>query len=215
MPADVAETHELIGRELYYLYTKWTYFKRLFCTDDETIRLLNYAAEFFFNIYAEVIRDDLILTVCRLTDPASTKVKGQEKANLTVKQLRKLIPVADSSLHNSLDPEISVLDSHVEKFREHRNRRIGHHDLDTRRGRSHATVPSLGLNEMEDALSGIATILDLVEKHYDQDEQPYQNGIYGSGNAEELIQFIRREQSLERYFNEKEFGVDEFEVDSE
>ena len=72
MPAELADAHKLIGDELYFLYTKWNYYKLLFCSGVETITTLYYAAEFFFEIYREVLRDDIILSLCRLTDPATT-----------------------------------------------------------------------------------------------------------------------------------------------
>jgi hypothetical protein len=76
MPADVTEIHEALRRELVYLYTKWNDFKLLFCTTDENFRLLFSVAEFFFSIIREVLRDDIILTVCRLSDPANSRVES-------------------------------------------------------------------------------------------------------------------------------------------
>ena len=67
MPADVAKSHDLLGRELSFLNTKWNDYKTLYCTDDDTVQLLNYAASFFFQILREVLRDDIILAVYRST----------------------------------------------------------------------------------------------------------------------------------------------------
>ncbi|HUG66777.1 MAG TPA: hypothetical protein VMM76_03430 [Pirellulaceae bacterium] len=206
MPADLAEAHKLIGDELYFLYTKWNYFKLLFCTADETVATLHYAAEFFFEIYREVIRDDMILSLCRLTDPATTNVKGQDKSNLTIKHLAKMIPNSDTSLRQAVDSDLQDIDSKSVDFRHHRNRRIGHRDLDTRKKCSTALLPNLGLNDMDNVLAAFAALLNRIHQFYDQDERCYDEGIYGSGNAQHLIDFIKYEQDLLKYFEEKEFG---------
>jgi hypothetical protein len=62
MNAELADAHRLVGNELLFLSTKWNYFKRLFCTDDESVRLLHSAAAFVFEIYYQVLRDDIMLT---------------------------------------------------------------------------------------------------------------------------------------------------------
>jgi hypothetical protein len=79
MPADVAKSHDLLGRELSFLNTKWNDYKTLYCTDDDTVQLLNYAASFFFQILREVLRDDIILALCRITDRPESTVRGMTK----------------------------------------------------------------------------------------------------------------------------------------
>jgi hypothetical protein len=51
-----------------------------------------------------------------------------------------------------------------------------------------------------------ADILNAIESHHDQNTQDYNIGIYGSGNAEVLIEFLQREEQLARYFNRTAFG---------
>ena len=60
--------------------------------------MLDYAASFFFRIVREVLRDDIILTVCRITDPAKSRVRGEQRNNLTIKYLVSIIPPADNTL---------------------------------------------------------------------------------------------------------------------
>lgn len=206
MPTDIAKAHDLLGNQLYFLYTKWNYFKTLFCTTDEAIALLHYAAEFTFEIYRELLRDDIILSVCRITDRATTNVKGHLKDNLTLKYLATLIPNADTTLQTAVAAEITKIDAKVISFRQHRNRRIGHHDLDTRKKRSTALLAELGLTETDDVLANIAGLLNCIEQFYDHNEQSYDEGIYGSGNADDLLEFIKYEQSLQKYYEENEFG---------
>jgi hypothetical protein len=206
MNQNLAEVHEAISRELHYLYTKWNYYKRLFGTDDETVGLLSRTADFFFLIYDQLLRDDIIITVCRLTDPASSMARGQRRDNLTIAQLVALIPASEQSLLRSLEAEIADLTTHSATLREHRNRRIGHYDLETRVRRANSRLPGIGFNDVDAVLENLSNILNAIERHYDQNAQNYSVGIYGSGNVEDLIEFMQRSEELERYFNRTEFG---------
>jgi hypothetical protein len=213
MTAKLGEVHRTIGRELLLLYTKWNYYKRLFCADDETVRLLNGAAAFFFRICDDVLRDDIILTVCRLTDPASTTVRNQKRENLAIGQLMDLIPSSDGALLQAIETEVTALTSLIRTLREHRNRRIGHYDLDTRIRRASNRLPGIGLDDMDAILAKLAHILNGLEAHYGQNTAPYSAGIYGEGSAEDLIDFVQRKEQLERDSNRMEFGDEDDETE--
>ena len=75
-------------------------------------------------------------------------------------------------------------------FREHRNRRIGHSDLDTTLKLSTALLPRISLRGCAGALTSIASVLNAVEWHYARREQRYVEGTYGSGNAQQLIEYL-------------------------
>jgi hypothetical protein len=206
MPADVAESHNLLSRELLFLNTKWNDYKMLYCTDDDTIQLLDDAASFFFQIVREVFRDDIVLSVCRLTDPAISSVRGVRRNNLTIEHLISTIASADSSLHKTLNSMLPTFKSRCAKFRRHRNRRVGHHDLDTRLKRPHALLPRIEIKDTDEALEAIADVLNAVEMYFDGNQQSYNHGIYGSGGCDEMLECLRDEKKLRRYFNHKEFG---------
>ncbi len=208
MPADVAKSHDLLRRELSFLNTKWNDYKTLYCTDDNTVQLLGYAASFFFQIHREVLRDDIILTLCRITDPTASTVRGVRRNNLTIEYLISIIPDADSTLKGTLKKKklLPIIKDRCKKFRDHRNRRVSHYDLDTRLKRSDALLPGIGIVDADAALKSIADVLNVVELYYDNNEQSYAQGIYGSGDGSELIQFIEHEKELQKYFNNKEYG---------
>jgi hypothetical protein len=152
------------------------------------------------------MRDDIMLSICVLTDPASSNVKGEKRDNLTLKHLASLIPKHDSSIADKLKQLIESAKTPWEPFRSHRNRRIGHYDLVTVLQKTDQLLPDVGINAVDTALGFIANILNEVETHYDNDKTTYHSGIYSEGNAEELIDFIKRKVDLEKYYNHKEFG---------
>lgn len=206
MPPDVAEVHDRLSKALYYLYTKWKWWRRLWCTDAHTVKLLNYAAGFYFSVSHEVLRDDLILSVCRLTDPEASKVGGVQKENMTFPLLVSRVPQADGSLREEAAKALESLRDQVQVFREHRNRRIGHYDRETVLKVQGSLLSDLSLEAMDGVLADMACILNLVEHHYDQNEHNYEDAIHGSGDANELIDFIQRSVDLEKYYHESEFG---------
>ena len=95
MPKSIARIHEPLARTLWVLYAKWNAFKLLCCKADN-VRLLDNVASFFFQIVAEMLRDDILLTVCRLTDPKENRLRGGVvKDNLTIDRLVNIVPSSE------------------------------------------------------------------------------------------------------------------------
>jgi hypothetical protein len=205
MPPAITESHELISRELMLLNTKWNDFKLLFCKSDANVRRLHNVAELFFRIVREVMADDIILGICRITDSATSSVKGVQRANLTLRRIESLLPRTDTAKLRNIRNRLSAADVACKPFREHRNRRVGHFDLDTRIKRAGNLLPDIGIKKTDRALRSIGGFLNAVAKYYGEDVRSYQHGIAGP-DAREMLDFIRRANRLEAYFEDKEFG---------
>ena len=117
-----------------------------------------------------------------------------------------MIPDSDASLSIDVASDLQTIDSQSVDFREHRNRRIGHFDLDTRKKGLTALLPNLGLNETDHVLAAIPSLLNRIHQFCDQDERCCVEGIEGSGDAQALIDFIEYEKRMRKYFEENEFG---------
>jgi hypothetical protein len=206
MLKDVAKVHELLDRKLLVLYLKWSFFKTLYCTSDTSVQLLDEVTSSFFRICAEVMRDDIILSICALTDPASARVQGMNRYNLTVVYLKTLIPKSDSELTQRVDEILHKAKKYWRAFRQHRNRRVGHYDFETTIKKSGSIVPNLEIEETDAALKFIADVLNTIQRYYKGSETTYDGGIIVTDGAKELLEFIQRKNDLEKYFNLKEFG---------
>ena len=206
MPEDVTEVHELLVRKLLVLYLKWNFFKTLYCTSDASVQLLDEAAPSFFRVCAEIMTDDIILSICALTDPASARVQGMNRYNLTVRYLKTIIPKSDSELTQRVDDTLKNANKCWEAFRLHRNRRVGHYDFETILKKSGPIVPNLEIKETDAALKFIAYVLNNIERYYKGSETTYDGGIIVTGGAKELLEFIQMKNDLEKYINHKEFG---------
>ena len=91
MPAPLGELHYALYNEVAWLHFKWKDFRALFATSPERIELLNSAAPAFFNGLQRLIFEDVLLHLCRLTDPP--KSAGYD--NLTLRGLPAQIPDAN------------------------------------------------------------------------------------------------------------------------
>jgi hypothetical protein len=132
-----------------------------------------------------------------------------DRDNLTLRHLLELIPDNASTLQSEMSSCITKTESGVGKLRQHRNRRIGHFDLKTRTKKE--LLPSVGLADVDGVLSQMADVLNAIVGHYDNNECPYEYGICGGGGATSLIEYMDRNEQLERYFEEKEFGPESHE----
>ena len=69
MPTPLGEIHYALHNEVAWLHLKWKDFRALFGRDQETIDLLNAAAPAFFHALQRMMWEDVLLHLCRLTDP--------------------------------------------------------------------------------------------------------------------------------------------------
>jgi len=91
-----------LWQEFALLNTKWEEYVELYGTKPSRIELLNNAAPRFFRIVQDVLWDDLILHIARLTDPPQSKGKD----NLTIRRLSHRIE--DEDFKKALDALIKI-----------------------------------------------------------------------------------------------------------
>jgi hypothetical protein len=206
MPPELAAAHDKVDRELTVLYAKWRDFRLLFFTDDKTVALFHRTAEFFFMVYAEVLRDNLILTVCRMTDPATDR--GTKRSNLTLDYLVSLIPPTEGGLLAAVDPVLTRLKAKVAPFRHTRHRAIGHFDLLTAQKHPTSLMPNISFQNMVIVLGLMAKVLNQIERHFDGNVKNYREKLWASGDGAGLLQFIHEANAYQRYYDQKEYGQD-------
>lgn len=91
---EFSEVYEAIKNEVIWIYCHWDYYKQLFGHSPQRIDLLNETAPAFFFIIQEVLISDLITSLCKLTDTATTKIRGEEHENLSLYTLQKRLCLA-------------------------------------------------------------------------------------------------------------------------
>ena len=126
MGPDLGMLYWALYNEVASLHFKWQEYQTLYHHSAERIELLNQAAPAFFAVFQEVGRDDLILQIARLTDPAQSPGKGDRK-NLTVQALPGMIAV--STIRDAVALRVRAAVNSAAACQSWRNQRLAHRDL--------------------------------------------------------------------------------------
>lgn len=157
------------------LHMLWQQYRQLYGSDEENVRLLNRTAGLFFKVVQDELWDSVLLGISRMTDPAAT---GRRR-NLTIHSLSHL--VADPALRDevaSLSTEATLA---AEFAREHRNRRIAHHDYNFFINRSSAPLNGISRSLVEQMLEKLRRVLNRVDNAFCDNTVMYQDFIDDSG----------------------------------
>ena len=124
----------------------------------EQVELLNAmtGGAFLWDIQ-QVLLDDLMLCVTRLTD--SPSMKGGE--NLTVRQILKFLE-EDPNLHEKVTRLIVRAVNLAEPARKYRNKRVSHIDMESIRDPKQRPLPRATLDQVQKALDAIHEILNVI-----------------------------------------------------
>lgn len=112
-----------LENEVVWLHNKWREYRALFGHSEARIELLNRAAAVFFGQLDGILWEDVLLHICRLTDPVA--VGGYRQ--LTIRRLPGYI--SDPTLRARIEALLDATLSRSEFARDWRNRHIGHRSL--------------------------------------------------------------------------------------
>ena len=181
MPAPLGEIHHWLHDELAWLYIKWTDFRRLYAMGDERVALLNKAAPAFFAQLQRMMWEDVLLHICRLTDPA--KSMGHE--HLTI--LRIPDAISDPVLRNAVQLLVNDAKQKSQFARDWRNRHLAHKELPSPLGQETVKLSLGSRQNVEDALAAVATTMNHIERHYLNQTVLYTHSVEALGGVESLI----------------------------
>jgi hypothetical protein len=184
MGRELGELHHALGNELTYLHLKWKEYRALFGTSSERIDLLNEAAPDFFGKLQHILWDDVLLHLCRLTDPP----KSMGRANLTISRLS---PLVSNSIRNKLEPLIATAKVKTSFARERRHRRLAHKELPDFEGEEPKPLAAASRQHAEEALSSIREVMNCVEVHYQESPVCYEHSIEAPGGADALLNCLK------------------------
>jgi hypothetical protein len=130
----------------------------LFGTSPARIDLLNSAAGLFFRIIQDTLWEDVLLHLCRLTDPAEMA----KKRNLSLQVLPALC--ADPILRGDLTKQVQEAVAAATFARDWRNRRIGHRDLSLAMNPEVAPLASASREQVSAAISAVHKVLNAISE---------------------------------------------------
>lgn len=141
---------ESIDKRVAQLAYRWKLYGELFDSGQDNIDLLNASSASIFGLLQELMLDDVILTLCQLTDPAASG-GGKDKENASIKQLVKVSrSMTDPTIAAEIDASVERLDKLVEKLKIHRSKVIVHTDL--QHSLNAKTLPLIAYDELEGAM---------------------------------------------------------------
>jgi hypothetical protein len=169
--------------EATWLHAKWQQYRILFAESSERIELLNDVAGFFFRVIQDVLWEDIILHIARLTDPPQSVGKD----NLTLLRLT-------DAVESTLSPEIAIL---VEQARVGtqftkvwRNRHLAHRDLGLAVDDRATPLPGISRERVEHALAAIRSVLNKIQVHYWRTTVQFAD-VISHNDAEILVHYLK------------------------
>jgi hypothetical protein len=185
MPPAIAEVFDPLKAELVALHDLWALYRQVFAHSEARIQLLQRVANFFFGATQWALYHEVILALCRFTDPAESSKKPGHRPNLTLERLVDEVTKDDSTFgnqlrSNELDAVTKWRDAHFETVR---SKRIAHNDLSTMQLRWGGTPgpdwPSR--EQIGQLLCFAADLMNAVEQNYTDGPTAYallDDGVY-------------------------------------
>ena len=180
------------GDAFYGLWSAWALslmrrdeFRVLF-TQAEDVSLLNALTGGAFTWDIQIVLwEDLLLRVCRLTDPP----RSAGKRNLTVAQLPAFCRPHGNGLYEEVRRLVRVAVDKAEFARDWRNRRISHSDLATVLGEAEP-LAAASVQKVTDALDAVHAVLNTISKELMNAE--IRNTIAGAPRARAFLAYARQ-----------------------
>lgn len=204
IPPPIAQSYDFLKTEVTWLHGRWICYCQLFAVSLKRIEMLNECASTFFVIIEDVLRDEVLISLTKLTDPA------KKDKNLSLYYLQtKLNKHSDKALSGPNMLTLEKLHGHCSPFREWRNKHIAHFDLPTAMKTRLTPLPEVSREKIDNALSTLREYLNAIEQHYDNSESEYQNVVM-SDDSDALIETIRDGLRYEELIQERSISHDDY-----
>jgi hypothetical protein len=169
MPKAVNQVFEPLKNELVRIHERWALYQQLFGVDAGRIDLLNRVAGSVFGYTQWGMYLDVVLALCRYTDPAESSKKIGHRPNLTLERLVNVVAADEATVGTGL--QTNELDA-VNKWRdayfdEIRSKRIAHNDLSKMTARFNGQPTGWPSREQVDQFLTLCTdLMGKVQEHY-------------------------------------------------
>jgi hypothetical protein len=199
IPNNIKEIFDSLENEVIWLHGKWNIYHQLFGTNEDRIALLNRSASTFFRLVQDIVFNDVILSISRLTDP-----KGS--SNKENRSFEKLIALLDTKDHarliQILKEKQAILKEQCEPLRIRRNKKISHSDLNVVLSIQPEILPEISRNSIGGALKTIRDFMNEVNLYFGGNYTVYEN-VWLDNDGETVISI------LEQYWVQKDKEMQE------
>ena len=141
-------------------------FRALFTKSEERIKLYNNTADLFFSILWQLLLDDAVLQLARITEDITTC--GKE--NMTIRQLPGLV---SPEINQAVQKLVDVAVNKAEIAKVWRNKALAHSDFNHRIDPQKHPIPSLTYKQIDEALAALIKLMNEISMHYRQTQSPF------------------------------------------
>jgi hypothetical protein len=184
MKGEAKELYDSIRQDLIRAHAEWLIFKQLFTVSDDRFELMSNTAPAFFRLIQDMLVDSSVISVSRLTDPASYR---------SLPRLVKLLKTqTDHSSFAEIQRDLSDLVSQCEDIKEHRHKRVAHRSRQTEApmfSEKPTKLPPLTRKKIEGALHAMAALMNKILRLFESTEQIYYPVM--TGDADTLAFFLQ------------------------
>ncbi len=186
MPEAINEVFENLRTELVWLHGRWIIFEQLYGTSTERVDLLNEIAATYFRITQDVLLDDIVIRIGRITDKPST---GKSE-NLSLGQIiRRLDKERYPELIFRLEVRLKDIQTMSDTIRKYRNKKLAHHDVDV--ALKVESLPVLTFGVIKDTLKSIRDFMNECELYFNGSEMAYE-AFSMSADGQALINRLKK-----------------------
>jgi len=149
-----------LWQEVSWIYSKIEQFAILFARKPTRIDIMNESAPYFFRIVEDLLLENIILSIARITDPPN---KFGNK-NLSIQMFPSL--VSEDGFRSQVKNLVDISLGKVNFCRDWRNKRLAHLDLTLAIMEGIQPLDKITLNKLNDAIDSIADVLNIIDGYY-------------------------------------------------
>jgi hypothetical protein len=208
MPADLEEVYLALWQEVSWVHVVWNQYRVLFMKSEEQASFLGKMAPGFFRVCHDSLLDDVVLTLCRLTDP----LKSCGRENMVMQRVADTATAAgnDEAFTARITGYLKSATEGCGALREHRNQRLAHADYDV-------TVhlkPLAGFSQqkIEEVLKSVRDFINTIAEQFGDAPGEFQLPGVLLGEADTLVRLLRQADAYKKHamagrVNPREDGI--------
>jgi hypothetical protein len=170
LPEEIAAVFEALKSEIIWLHGRWIIFEQLYGTSPESVEMLNQIAATYFYVTQEILLNDILISIGRLTD----KPRFGRSENLSIGQIVSRIDKKKyPELAARLEERLNAIETLCESIRIHRNKKLAHRDYDLTL-KIAAPLPAIKFKAIMDTLEAIRIFMNERELHFRDSTTAYE-----------------------------------------
>ena len=203
LPVEIGEIFAKLQSDIVWLHGRWIIFNQLYGESAERVQLLNDSAATYFRITQDVLLDDILISIGRITDKP---IMGSNE-NLSLGQLinrldKDKYPDIISLLEGKLE-NIQLLSKDIRQIR---NKKLAHKDINIALAKVEL-LPRVTIKSISTTLEAIRDFMNECEGYFCDSEMAYE-AFSMSADGKVLVTKLKKAIAYDQLEKEKlfEFG---------